>query len=252
MRSFVLALIMVSLVLPARAQVTSNVLGRVLQVRSPSTSCSAFTIEIEKKQYLVTARHCLDGVTDSKNLMVRRGSVWGPVVGPVFLPSNSEVDIAAIGLAQPITLDSEFQPTSDGIALGQPVFFIGYPYDFSTKWKPSDSPNLSEVAFIKAGILSAMDSRNPQAIIIYIDGHNNQGFSGGPIVFRPSPNSQFRVAAVVKGFRGEATPVVKGKNLLDPNAPSYEDLYTRANTGIVVGYSIEHIVKAINDAKKKE
>lgn len=247
-----LALIMVSLVLPAGAQVTSNVLQRVLQVRSPSTVCSAFTIEIVKKQYLVTARHCVDGVTDSKHLLVRQGNDWTPIVGPIFLPSNSEVDIAAIGLAQSITSEAEFQPTSDGIVLGQPVFFIGYPYDLSTKWKPSDAANFSEIAFIKAGILSAMDSRNPQAIMLYIDGHNNPGFSGGPIVFRPSPNSPFRVAAVVKGFRGEATPVVKGENLQDPNAPAYEDLYTRANTGIVVGYSIQHIVNAINNAKKKE
>ena len=252
MRSFVFALMIVSHALPARAQVTSHVLERVLQVRSPSGACSAFTIEIEKKQYLVTARHCLEGVTDSKNLLVRQGNDWTPIKGPIFLPSNSEVDIAAIGLAQSITIETEFQPTSDGIALGQPVFFIGYPYDLSTKWKPSDSPNLSEIAFIKAGILSAMDSRNPQAIILYIDGHNNPGFSGGPIVFRPGPNSPFRVAAVVKGFRGEATPVVKRENLQDPNAPAYEDLYARANTGIVVGYSIEHIVKAISDAKKKE
>ena len=97
-----------------------------------------------------------------------------------------------------------------------------------------------------------MDSRNRQAVVLYVDGHNNPGFSGGPIVFRPSPSLPFRVAAVVKGFRGEGAPIVKRKSLEDLNAPAYEDLYTRANAGIIVGYSIGHIVEAIVDAEKRK
>lgn len=237
---------------PARAQVTSNVLGRVLQVRSPTTTCSAFTIEVEDKQYLVTARHCVGGVTNSRPLQVRQGNEWKPVGGPMIFPSNPTVDIAALGLAEAITIKYEFQPTSDGMALGQSVFFLGYPSDLSTKWKSPDSPDFGEVAFIKAGILSAMDTRDRRAVIVYVDGHNNPGFSGGPIVFRPNPNSPFRVAAVVKGFRGEGTPVVKRQDLDDLNAPAHEDLYARANAGIVVGYSINHIVEAISGATKKK
>ena len=250
MRMMLAALIVACFCIPAQAQVTANVLNRVVQVRSPAGSCSAFTIEVEDKQYLVTARHCLKGPNDASGLEVQQGVAWKPIDGPAYFPLNTDVDIAAIALPERLTVAFEFQPTSDGIAMGQQVYFLGFPSGLSTKWTSSGVSEFSEVAFIKAGILSAMDSRNPQSVVLYVDGHNNSGFSGGPIVFRPSPNLPFRVAAVVKGFRNEFTPVVKRESLKDQNASAYEDLYTRANSGIIVGHSIDHIVKAITDAEK--
>jgi hypothetical protein len=252
MRTTIAAVAAACLGLPTSAQVTVNVLNRVVQVRSQAGTCSAFTIELDEKQYLVTARHCLKGVNDASGLEIRQGTTWKPVNGPAFFPSNEDVDIAAIGLAKRLTVAFEFQPTTDGIGLGQPVYFLGFPSGLSTKWTPTDTSSLDEVAFIKAGILSAMDSRNPHAVVLYVDGHNNPGFSGGPIVFRPAPNAPFRVAAVVQGFKGEGTPVVKREDLNDPKAPAYQGLYTQANSGIVVGYDITHIVQAIADAKKKK
>lgn len=252
MRMMLAALIVACFGIPAQAQVTANVLNRVVQVRSPADSCSAFTIEVENKQYLVTARHCLKGPNDASGLEVLQGSIWKPIDGPAYFPSNTDVDIAAIALPERLTVVFELLPISDGIVMGQQVYFLGFPSGLSTKWTSPNASEISEVAFIKAGILSAMDSRNPQAVVLYVDGHNNPGFSGGPIVFRPSPNLPVRVAAVVKGFKGEGTPVVKRKSLDDPNAPAHEDLYTRANAGIIVGYSIGHIVEAITDAEKRK
>ena len=48
--------------LAAWAQVpTSNVLYRVLKIRTAGSTGSAFTIEVDGKQYLITARHLLRG-----------------------------------------------------------------------------------------------------------------------------------------------------------------------------------------------
>jgi len=49
----------------------------------------------------------------------------------------------------------------------------------------------------------------------------------------------------VRGYRNEALPVLKKKDLADPEAKAHNDLYTRANSGIVIGYDIRHIVEAI-------
>jgi hypothetical protein len=43
-------------------------------------------------------------------------------------------------------------------------------------------------------------------------------------------------------------PVLRKKDLEDPAAHAYKDLYTRANSGIVIGYDIRHIVEAIRAA----
>ena len=49
--------------------------------------------------------------------------------------------------------------------------------------------------------------------------------------------------------RNEALPVLKRKDLRLPRARAHNDLYTRANSGIVVGYDIRHIVEAIRAAR---
>jgi hypothetical protein len=224
---------------------TANVLGRVVEIRSGAATCSAFTIEVDTKQYLVTARHCTKGVTNAKQIDVRLGDVWQPLEGQIILPTNPDVDIAAIPLPRARTITYEFEPTSSGMTVGQPVYFLGYPSGLSTKRNSAGTRDSFDVAFVKAGILSAVDSRNHDAVVIYVDGLNNPGFSGGPIVFRPKPDAPFRVAGVVSGYKGEGTPVLKRKDLTDSSAPAFKELYVRANAGIVFGYDIVHIVKAI-------
>lgn len=127
------------------------------------------------------------------------------------------------------------------------MYLLGYPWGLATI---GDLPGShDEIAFVKAGILSAMDTRNKDAVLYFFDGHNNPGFSGGPIVYRDLEDDAYRVAAVVQGYRNEAYPVLKSANLPNPKAKAYKDLYTRANSGIIVGYDIGHIVDAIRLAR---
>ena len=53
------------------------------------------------------------------------------------------------------------------------------------------------------------------------------------------------MAGVVRGYRNEALPVLKKKDLGDRAVKAHNDLYTRTNSGIVIGYDILHIVEAI-------
>ncbi len=175
-----------------------------------------------------------------------RQSTWQRVDGTAILPSSGSVDIVAFPLSQPVTATLPLEPTTAEIVLGQQVYFLGYPFGLSTA-----SPQ-GEVAFIKSGILSAMDTREPNAAVIYVDGHNNPGFSGGPVVFRRGNTNEFRVAGVIRGYKHEMVPVLKKEDLNDPAAKAFEDLYTRANTGIVVAYDIKHIVEAIRGYLGKE
>lgn len=56
---------------------------------------------------------------------------------------------------------------------------------------------------------------------------------------------------MVRGYRNEALPVLKRPDLSDPDATAHNDLYTRANSGIVVGYDISHVVDAIRAANRR-
>lgn len=226
---------------------TTNVIYRVLRTRGPAGTGSAFTIELDGRQYLITARHNVKDLAAAGALELWIGGRWtqaAPV--RVFYPANETVDIAALDLGRPVTITFPLEPTSAGLTLGQQVYFLGYPFGLST----SGPPGFGEIPFLKSGIVSAIDARNPEATLLYVDGQNNPGFSGGPIVFWHAESGGFRVAGVVSGYRNEPLPVLREKDLRDPGARAYNDLYTRANSGIVVAYDIKHIVEAIRAANR--
>jgi hypothetical protein len=233
----------------AFAQVpTSNVLYRVLQLRLGATTGSAFTIEVDGKQYLITARHLLKDFGNEGEIELWLEEKWSKMRARAIYPSKGEVDIAALDLGRPVTITFPLAASSGGLTLGQQVYFLGYPYGLG----PSRTVPALPIPFLKSGIVSAMDDRDPQANVLYLDGQNNPGFSGGPIVFWHSESSSFRVAGVVRGYRNEALPVIKKKNLDNPRAEAYNDLYTRANSGIVIGYDVRHIVEAIRAATSRQ
>jgi trypsin-like peptidase len=229
---------------------TSNVIYRVLRLKTAASTGSAFTIEVEGRQYLITARHNLKGFGDEGEIDLWIEGRWSRVRARAIYPAKEIVDVAALDLGRPITITLPLEPTSGGLTLGQQVYFLGYPYGLSTAGFVPVPPGFGEIPFLKSGIVSAIDSRDPEANVLYLDGQNNPGFSGGPIVFWHAESRRFRVAGVVRGYRNEALPVLKRKNLDDPAAPAYNDLYTRANSGIVVGYDIRHIVAAIRAASR--
>jgi hypothetical protein len=231
----------------AAAQVpTSNVLYRVLKLRFGETTGSAFTIEVDGKQYLITARHVLKGFGGEGEVELWLEEKWSKMKARAIYPSKEAVDIAALDLGRPVTIDFPLAASSGGLTLGQQVYFLGYPYGLG----PSRTVPALPIPFLKSGIVSALDDRDPEANVLYLDGQNNPGFSGGPIVFWHAESGSFRVAGVVRGYRNEALPVIKKKNLDDPKAEAYNDLYTRGNSGIVIGYDIRHIVEAIRAARR--
>jgi S1-C subfamily serine protease len=236
----------------AWAQVpTSNVLYRVLRIKTATDTGSAFTIEVDDKQYLITARHLLDGFGAEGEIELWLEGRWSKLKARAIYPSKAAVDIAALDLGRPVTITFPLVPSSGGLTLGQQAYFLGYPHGLGTSRAEPFPRGFGELPFLKGGIVSAVDDRDLEAMVLYLDGHNNPGFSGGPIVFWHPGSSSFRVAGVVRGYRNEALPVLKRKDLDTPGAKAHNALYTRANSGIVVGYDIRHIVEAIRAANRQ-
>ena len=68
--------------------------------------------------------------------------------------------------------------------------------------------------------------------------HNDPGFSGGPVVYSSPNQHDFKVAAVVSGFRFENEPIYVGNQ--------QTSLAYRYNTGIIVSCGIRHAVELIS------
>jgi hypothetical protein len=92
--------------------------------------------------------------------------------------------------------------------------------------------------------MSAIDSTNPDAVVLYIDGFNNPGFSGGPIIFWNFTSHTYEIIGVVKGYRPDTAKMVINGAQVDTNV--------LVNSGILVGYSIKHAIQAIeNDQERR-
>jgi hypothetical protein len=83
--------------------------------------------------------------------------------------------------------------------------------------------------FVKKAILSAMSTEN-EVEHLFLDGHNNPGFSGGPVVFKTHGSNDLKVAAVISGYRYTEGPVFSDGSAMP--------LVYRYNTGIIVAHSI--------------
>lgn len=225
--------------------ITSNIILRVFLVRYHEELCSSFTIEVDGRQYLITAKHNLRGIKNGDLIQIRQKQGWHSLsVRPIYCePLN--VDIIVLALPQQISPAFPLAPTLSGAIISQDVYFLGFPYGLHST--ESELSNWFPIPFVKKGILSAL-SRNPKGFtVIYVDGHNNPGFSGGPIVFMNEETKQLKVAGVISGYRNQRDKVIAEIKKSQRREPTIEEtnLIVMSNSGILVGHSIENAIEAI-------
>lgn len=176
---------------------TAEVFNRILKIRGNSEG-TGLVADIGLFQYLVTAAHVV-GDVGATSLSVFHDEKWNNY-DITLVGIDEKYDVAVIRL--PLFLERRPLPlelSAAGIAWGQTVFFLGYP--FGEHGLASIYGNgVLPMPFVKRACLSMFGTPgNPQSIIL--DGINNVGFSGAPIVF--SNNGKPKVAGIVTGYREE-------------------------------------------------
>lgn len=200
---------------------------------------TCFSIDYKGKYYLVTARHIVSELPVSNaTVKIRLRGEWKELkVVRVILPESKDVDVAALLPDQSIPKPSYSVSLSDDhdLYMGQQLWFLGYPF---LEGMGSHFPNGVEAPFIKRGTLSAIDSRTPENHILYIDGFNNEGFSGGPIVFWDLDKHVYKIAGVVDAYREQpAKTLINGQQV---------DTTLLVNSGILVAADIRSVTQAID------
>ena len=231
--AFALALVVAGQSRSAAGQVSANILSRVFQIRYGALSGSSFTIEIDKRQYLVTAGHVVAGVSDGDSISLMRDGHWVSHTVKTIPVDPPQADIAVLVLPSVLPQTFTVQVASESLALGEEAYFLGFPFGITFPGAPQASG--FPLPFVKHGICSAFGTLKG-VDYIYLDGYENPGFSGGPIV-RANPRG-ITIVGAIAGFRTSDEPVLKdGKE---------SDLKYRANTGIVLGIGISHALRAIS------
>ena len=224
---------------------TSNVIQRTFLVRHGDSEGTAFAIDWKSRQYLVTARHVTEGVWSGDAIEILHGQRWESVAVDVVGVCAGNVDIAVLACSLRLAPPLRMEATSKGMAFGQRAYFVGFPFGWTAGWE--DMNRDFPVPFVKTCFLSALvggaESR------LYLDGHGNEGFSGGPVVFVPTEaaGGALQVAGVVSHYPTPVlTPVVDadGEKVVDANGTPLA--YLEENPGIVVAYEIRHATNLID------
>lgn len=238
-----LAVVSFSWTTSAQDAVPGEMLARTLFIKAGELKGTAFAIDFQGKKYLVTARHVISGLP-SKNAVIQvwQENQWKDyeTVKTIF-PSSDEVDIAVFETKEKIAKPYMVTASLNGVAMGAQVWFLGYPWGIGSEATRGGGRFFAP--FIKRGTMSAIDGTKPNAVILYIDGFNNPGFSGGPIIYWDVSKRAYAIIGVVKGYREDSAKIVVNGQHVDTNL--------LVNSGILIGYGIDHALSAIKDSNNQ-
>lgn len=226
----------------------TNLMRRVFKIKTPESSFTGFMMDVDGRQYLCTAKHCLPHANDNnfRHTIIFHDGEWKPLNAKFVGFGSKGTDICV--LAPIIRLSQQPCPlpsSPPGIAYGQDVYFLGFPYGMGFDLGILMQP------FVKKATVSAFHEQEQQ--VIFLDGHNNPGFSGAPVIFKENRGKQnsFHVAAVVSGFLPAKEPVVagyeKGVMSIDMGDGKRKQMEVYLNTGIAISYGISHALDAIRE-----
>lgn len=244
----------------ASGQVVSNVLTRVLLIKIGTEQGSGFTLDIEGRQYLITAKHLVKDLKDKASVLIRENQTWVPVDVSIF-PCADPVDIAVLVPPRLLTSTLPLEPSAKHNAIiTQEVYFLGFPFGSSAgEGIAAFGPHPIPIG--EHGILSAITDG-----LLVVDALNNPGFSGGPIVFRDLNETGkivFYVLGVTEGFYPDLVhvtapePIKPGDDLSNIERWRIQEDHGQRvilrdtpqrvplNSGLLLGYSIDYAVDMI-------
>ena len=199
---------------------------------------SAFFVNHENKQYLVTAGHVIDGMKKRDKLFIFNNKKFIEVDAQIIAKGNPhpqflDYDFAILFLTNYIN-DSAFQIPihNDTPLIGQQVYFLGFPFGLNTEY---DYNKGFPLPLVKSATSSGNSFSKGRGMYL-LDGHSNPGFSGGPAIFKSVkyPNHNFKVFGIVSS-------VIQEELLNIRNVPSC----IVGNSGIIQCVSITTVFNTI-------
>lgn len=215
--------------------VTSSILQRTFNIRCDGQkSGTCFTADVDGRRYLITARHIVNNIVNHGVVDILRDGNWLPLEVQLVGHGKGEVDVSVLAPNQLFGSSNQLSITTVNMTLAEDVFFLGFPFGMS--FDIGELNDYFPMPLVKKAIVSGFITEEG---VILLDGHNNPGFSGGPVV-RCSTTKGPTVIGVISAYRFQRRAVLDN----DENKGPYTyDM----NTGIVYVYDARQITKLIKE-----
>ena len=196
------------------AQVTFNALLRTFMIETNFGRGTTFSIDVDNREYWVTAKHMFTGIktgsagafttkTVQANILSQIGvgdeghdQHWMTETFTVIDPGK-DIDILILvpdHLLLGVGRDFNLNAGDEGVGLGGDCEFLGFPYGGGWKTQYSDEKHPDTTTwlwlpYIKHCTPSARLQEKGLPIWV-LDGINNEGFSGGPVLYGTGQKSE--------------------------------------------------------------
>ena len=99
--------------------ITTNVFQRTFHIRFGDSTGTAFTIDNDSRQYIVTARHVVEGITSGEAVNVFQDRQWKEIKVNVIGVGEDEVDVAVLATSMQLSPPFPLEANEAGLAYGQ-------------------------------------------------------------------------------------------------------------------------------------
>ena len=234
--------------------ITTNVLQRTFHIRFGNSTGTVFTVDHGGKQYLITARHVVQGIKSGDFVWIFHDRQWKEVCVSVVGVGAGDVDVAVLSTAVQLSPSFPLEPTQAGLVYGQQTYFLGFPFGWDGGGEHINRG--FSMPYVRSGTLSAimLNSGSKHSGTMLIDAYGNKGFSGGPVVFRDvldprGIQADLRVAGIVVRYPPPPSymlqPIVdQDRNpILDAQGSPFG--FVQENPSLVVAMGVGHAINLI-------
>ena len=213
--------------------VTTNILQRTFRIDYEGAIGTGFTVDMDGRRYLITARHVVETIRNDDVVEISHNRGWRSLDVRLVGHGSGDIDVTVLAPQALFGAPHPLKLTMAGLTLAEGVYFLGFPYGLGMEVETKLNAGFP-LPLVKKAIVSAIEFEGAPLLL---DGHNNVGFSGGPVARRGNRNEQ-TVIGVVSGYEADRSKI------LDENGNETSYTYD-TNTGIIVAHDIRHALKLI-------
>ena len=155
--------------------------------REPALQSMWMTVSTWLPQNILSSR-----LTGSCMVQIFQDGTWKNLPAELVGHGAGSNDITVLAPVTQLSVRYPLHATTAGLTLGQDVLFLGFPYGLANEL--GELNNYFPVPLVKKGIVSALQFE--EARVLLLDGHNNPGFSGGPVVYQSTTDREGSMTVV--------------------------------------------------------
>lgn len=221
------------------AIIGSSFTNRVFMIKYGEAIGTSFVIDVDNKQYFVTAKHVISKAKENDLIGIYSNGIFKDYTLHLIGHHDiADISVFSINFRSPNITKRNIQCIGEPV-YGQDMAFLGFPFAMTQDEVAKIVNNGYPLPFLKRATMSAIMQEGDEKIFM-LDGINNPGFSGGPVIYYNIKLKENCIGAVISGYKQQHDEIVDSKGKVISGVASL------GNAGLIRSWSIKYAIDLIN------